>query len=198
MCVFVNQIPLAKAKAKGREGKRESEKKKEKSRQKKKSSSAGHPSWWKCMCAFLILSVPQTLVFAILMMFNFVQMIASLSHRRQYSMWISSSNRSRDIILELLTDWCVLLVVIVCNAFRFLLFSFLYILPSSFSIYTTFDVCMCMYALCKFTRYTRLSYLPPTSSSSCGLLMLATACFCRHHHSFVRLLRCLSHCNVKC
>ncbi len=126
VCLSIKS-PWSKQEREGERGRDEERRKRE--IETKKKESGGHPSWWKCVyvCAFHILSI-QTLIFAILMMFNSIQVIASLSRRRQYlrgekrEMWISSSNKSRDIILELLTNWCVLLVVIVCSSLLF--FSF--------------------------------------------------------------------------
>lgn len=117
VCLSI-KFPWPKQKRKEEKGKRESEQKKKKERQKKKSS-AGHPSWWKCVCVCVCIPYSFCSSDTRICDTNDVQLwtsvIASLSHRRQCSTKISS----RDRILELLTDWCVWLVAIVCSAFRF-------------------------------------------------------------------------------
>ena len=198
--MFVNQIPLAKAKGRERERAREREeegrKREIETKKKEKWGSSILMKVCICMC------IPYSFCSDVhICDTNDVQLNTSdciivtssaIFKRDKKEMWISSSNKSRDIILELLTNWCVLLVVIVCSS---LLFFFLYILLF-FSIYATFDVCMCMCALCKFTLYTRLPYLLPTLS--CRLLMLAAACFCRSlvrfdvYHIALRSVRSMS------
>jgi hypothetical protein len=63
VCVFVNQIPLVKA------NERDREKGEKKNRDKKRKVGVIHLDESVCVCAFHILSI-QTLIFAILMMFN--------------------------------------------------------------------------------------------------------------------------------
>ena len=138
--MFVNQIPLAKAKAKGKESERESNKEGEKRIETEKIEK----------CGSSILMKMRVCVHSVFFLFtdihicdtNDVQLCASdciivtssaiLRGEGRDNMWISSSNKSRDIILELLTDWCVLIVVIVCNAFRF---SFFFSLHLSLSLF---------------------------------------------------------------
>jgi len=95
--------------------------------------------------------------------------------------WSSSLTKSWDLILEPLMNRCILLVLVCGSLF------FLYILLF-FNLCDIWCVCMSMYALCKFTLYMRLPYLPPTLSFR--LLLLAAACFCRSFASASITLNC--------
>jgi hypothetical protein len=143
-----------------------------------------------CVCAFRILSI-QTLAFTIVMMLNYICrrdfiIVTSLVIFINADFISSSLSYKSRGILELLTNWCVL-VVIVCRP-----------LLSFFTSYFFFNLCdiWCVCALCKFTLYARLPYLPPTPSFR--LLMLAATCFCRRRRSLAHSLRRPSHCIAKC